>query len=162
MSDTPTESAPAPPRSLPGLRKYLFTLIRQRLWLQVLIGMALGVGFGVLIGPTSGLLAADLATLVGNWVALPGRLFLLAIQFVVVPLVVASVIRGIAAGEAGSDLGRLGARTVAFFMISTLLAVALGVGAATLIRPGSFVDTAAVDRALGEGAGVVTATPFPT
>jgi Na+/H+-dicarboxylate symporter len=159
MSDTPTESAPAPPRSLPGLRKYLFTLIRQRLWLQVLIGMALGVGFGVLIGPTSGLLAADLATLVGNWVALPGRLFLLAIQFVVVPLVVASVIRGIAAGEAGSDLGRLGARTVAFFMISTLLAVALGVGAATLIRPGSFVDTAAVDRALGEGAGVVTAAP---
>lgn len=157
MSEPPVPAPEAPPRSLPGLRKYLFTLIRQRLWLQVLIGMALGVGFGVLIGPTSGLLAPDLATLVGNWVALPGRLFLLAIQFVVVPLVVASVIRGIAGGEAGGDLGKLGARTVAFFVLSTLLAVALGVGAATLIRPGAFVDTAAVDRALGEGGGAAAA-----
>lgn len=159
MSELPVETA-APPRSLPRLRKYLFTLVRQRLWLQVLIGMVLGVGFGVLIGPTSGMLPADAATLIGNWVSLPGRLFLLAIQFVVVPLVVASVIRGIAAGETGGDLGRLGGRTVTFFVVSTLLAVALGVLAATLISPGRFVDTAAVDRALG-AAGAATPDVAP-
>lgn len=161
MSEVPSDTAP-PPRSLPRLRRHLFKLVRQRLWLQVLIGMVLGVGFGVLIGPTSGVVGESAATLIGNWVALPGRLFLLAIQFVVVPLVVASVIRGIAAGESGADLGRLGSRTVIFFLVSTLLAVALGVAAATLIQPGSFVDTAAVDRALGENGGAAaTAAPAP-
>ena len=89
-SDTdPVQTTEAPTRSLPGLRRHLFFLIRERLWLQVLVAMFLGVGFGTLIGPTADLLSADVSTLIGNWVALPGRLFLLAIQFVVVPLVVA-------------------------------------------------------------------------
>ena len=37
-------------------RRKLLTLLRQRLWLQVLVGMALGIGFGLAIGPTGGLL----------------------------------------------------------------------------------------------------------
>ena len=86
-------------RSLPRLRRHLFNAIRRRLWLQVLVGMFLGVGFGTLVGPSSGFVAPEYSVLIGNWVALPGRLFLLAIQFVVVPLVVASVIRGIAGGS---------------------------------------------------------------
>ena len=83
------ETTEAPSRSLPGLRRHLFSLVRERLWLQVLVAMFVGVGFGTLIGPTAGFVSADVSTLIGNWVALPGRLFLLAIQFVVVPLVVA-------------------------------------------------------------------------
>lgn len=139
-------------RSLPQQRRHLTGLTRQRLWLQVLVAMVLGVGFGILIGPTGGLLDPGMALLVGNWVALPGKLFLLAIQFVVVPLVVASVIRGIAAGESGEDLGRLGFRTVLFFVLTTLVAVALGLLAALLIQPGGYVDTAAVSAALQEAA----------
>ncbi len=135
-------------RSLPFLTRYLKAPVRQYLWLQVLIGMVLGVGFGVLIGPTSGYLSPRAAVLIGNWVALPGQLFLLAIQFVVVPLVVASVIRGIAAGEGPEGLGVLGLRTVAFFVLTTLVAVALGLLVAGTIRPGDYIDSAAVDRAL--------------
>jgi Na+/H+-dicarboxylate symporter len=147
------------PRSLPGLRRHLFRLIRQRLWLQVLIGMALGVGFGMAAGPTAGLLSPDTALLVGNWVSLPGRLFLLAIQFVVVPLVVASVIRGIAAGGSGSDLGRLGGRTVVFFVATTLLAVGIGVAVTMLIQPGTYVDTASIDAALSGAEGAAPVQP---
>ena len=88
-------------RSLPSLGGRLTGLIRRRLWLQVLIGMIAGVAIGVALGPTAGLVSPYMAAVIGNWVALPGRLFLLAIQFVVVPLVVASVIRGIAGGDAG-------------------------------------------------------------
>ncbi|WP_416899190.1 MAG: dicarboxylate/amino acid:cation symporter [Minwuia sp.] len=142
-------------RSLPRLRRHLFSAIRQRLWLQVLVGMFLGVGFGTLVGPASGIVAADYSALIGNWVALPGRLFLLAIQFVVVPLVVASVIRGIAGGSAGSDLGRIGGRAVAFFLATTMLAVAIGVASALLIQPGSFVDPGAVASVMD------TAAPAP-
>lgn len=128
------------PRSLIHLHRHLAAIIRQQLWLQVLIGMALGIGFGVLIGPTGGLLSEDTAELVGNWVALPGRLFLTAVQFVVVPLVVASVIRGIAAGESTQSLGAVGAYSVGFFLLTTLLAVVIGLAAADLIAPGQYLS----------------------
>jgi len=81
-----------------------------------------------------------------TWI-LPGRLFLLAIQFLVVPLVLASVIRGILAGGGGSSLGRIGGRAVGFFILTTLCAVAIGVAVALLIEPGSFVDRSAVGQA---------------
>lgn len=123
--------------------------------------MALGIGFGVLIGPTVGVVPSDVADVVGAWVALPGKLFLLAIQFVVVPLVVASVIRGIAAGEGTSNLGMLGVRTTAFFILSTLVAVIIGLGAALIIKPGSFIDREVLTSALGPDALSATATTAP-
>ncbi len=144
------------PRSLPHLTQRLIPLVRTRLWLQVLIAMALGVAFGIAIGPTTGWVDPDISLTLGAWVALPGKLFLLAIQFVVVPLIVASVIRGIAAGEGPTGLGELGLKTTVFFVASTVLAVALGIGVALLIQPGSFVDSAAITAAL---AGDTAATP---
>ncbi|NNG04471.1 MAG: dicarboxylate/amino acid:cation symporter [Inquilinus sp.] len=137
-------------RSLVHLRGPLGGLSRQRLWLQVLVAMVLGVGFGVLIGPTGGLLGSREAVLVGNWIGLPGRLFLLAIQFVVVPLVVASVVRGIAAGEGADSLGRLGGLTVGFFIVTTLIAVIIGMGLAIAIDPGRLIDGATLADALTE------------
>lgn len=148
-------------RSLVNLRGSLLGLVRQRLWLQVLIGMALGVLLGVLIGPTVGLLSPETAVLVGNWVALPGKLFLLAIQFVVVPLVVASVIRGIAAGEGSESLGQLGGWTVGFFVVTTLVAVAIGLTVAMVLEPGRFVDGTILNVALAEGAGGEAAVALP-
>jgi Na+/H+-dicarboxylate symporter len=137
-------------RSLPHLTGTLSRAIRQRLWLQVLLGMLLGIVFGVLIGPTVGWLEPRTAALIGNWVALPGRLFLLAIQFVVVPLVVASVIRGIAGGQGGKGLGRLSTLTIGFFLSTTLIAVVIGLGTAGLIDPGRFVEAETVQTALGD------------
>ncbi|MEQ9491070.1 MAG: dicarboxylate/amino acid:cation symporter [Alphaproteobacteria bacterium] len=140
----------SPPRTLPKLTRHLVGLIRQKLWLQVVIGMFAGVGFGVLVGPTAGYVQAETSALIGNWVSLPGKLFLIAIQFVVVPLVVASVIRGIAAGDGTGNLGKMGSRTVLFFLGTTLIAVMFGLLAANIIQPGQYIDRAAVDSALVE------------
>jgi hypothetical protein len=149
------------PRSLPRLSQRLLPLVRTRLWLQVLIAMALGVAFGIAIGPTTGWVDTEIALIIGAWVALPGKLFLLAIQFVVVPLIVASVIRGIAAGEGPTGLGDLGLKTTLFFVASTVLAVGLGLAVALLIQPGSFVDSAAVIGALAGDAAPVAAPAGP-
>lgn len=127
-------------RSLINLRSTLVTHVKRRLWLQVIVAMILGVGFGVVIGPTFGWLDQDTSDLIAGWVALPGRLFLLVIQFVIVPLIVASVIRGIAAGEANENIGRLGVSTVLFFVATTIIAVAIGIGAALIIQPGNYID----------------------
>lgn len=61
--------------------------------------MALGFGMGVLLGPSVGWVDPATAAVPGSWLALPGHGSLAALQMIVVPLVVASVARGIAAGE---------------------------------------------------------------
>ncbi|MCH2546538.1 MAG: dicarboxylate/amino acid:cation symporter [Alphaproteobacteria bacterium] len=128
-------------RSLINLHSSLTGLVRGKLWLQVIIAMILGVGFGVLIGPTMQLVDNDTSELIAGWVALPGKIFLLAIQFIVIPLIVASVIRGIAAGESSEDIGRLGIFTILFFLATTAIAVAIGIGAAMIIQPGAYIDS---------------------
>jgi len=114
--------------------------------------MFLGVAAGILIGPTGGYMEPQTSALVGNWVALPGKLFLIAIQFVVVPLVVASVIRGIASGGGGSRLGKLGSRTILFFLSTTILAVGIGLAVSTAIQPGQYIDKSLVEHSLQSGA----------
>ncbi len=136
-------------RSLPELVAYTTKLLRERLWLQVLVGMILGIGTGILLGPGVALVERGIAEAIGNWLALPGRLFLASIQFVVIPLVVASVIRGIAAGEGGGQLGRISAITVLLFLGATIAAVAIGITVALLIQPGSMVDSVRLQANLG-------------
>lgn len=80
------------PRSLLNLGNHLSSLVEGKLWLQVIIAMFLGVGFGVAIGPTSMLVSQANSEVIAAWVALPGKLFLLGIQFIIIPLIVASVI----------------------------------------------------------------------
>lgn len=139
-------------RSLINMRSSLSGLVRGRLWLQVIIAMVLGVAFGIAIGPTTDWLDKETSDLIAGWVALPGKVFLLAIQFIIIPLIVASVIRGIAAGEATEDIGRLGVFTIVFFIGTTVIAVVIGIGAASLIEPGRYID-----RTLLQG--IVAATP---
>ena len=62
-------------RSLINLTNSLTGLMKGRLWLQVIIAMILGVGFGVLIGPTTRLVDSDTSELIAGWVALPGKVF---------------------------------------------------------------------------------------
>lgn len=147
-------------RSLLNLGNQLNRLVEGRLWLKVILAMFLGVGFGVAIGPGTGLVPPAISELIAGWVALPGRLFLVAIQFIIVPLIVASVIRGIAAGEESENLGRLGGMALLFFLVTTLVAVALGLAAALLIQPGNYIDPGVV-RAMvpdtGSGAGELAA-----
>ena len=73
------------PRSLNFLTIYLQSLVRGRLWLKVIIGMVLGIATGILIGPTVGIVEPAVATLIGDWLAFPGKLFLALIQVIVIP-----------------------------------------------------------------------------
>ncbi|MGB1547037.1 MAG: dicarboxylate/amino acid:cation symporter, partial [Alphaproteobacteria bacterium] len=148
-------------RSLIDLQGHLAALVRNRLWLQVLIGMALGVGAGVLLGPDADLIDRKTAELFSSWIALPGNLFLVAIQFVVVPLVVASVMRGIAAGEAPEKLGRLGLWAVGFFVMTTILAVVVGLGVAEWIAPGAYIDRQAIQAGLSTAPVAAEAAQLP-
>lgn len=139
------------PRSLKHLSNYLVSLVEGRLWLKVLIGMFAGLLLGVLLGPSSGLVEPRTGTLIGNWLALPGKLFLAVIQMIVVPLVIASVIRGLAASDNLEQLRQLGLVVTTFFIVTTAIAAFIGLSLASLLGPGEglagLIESAAASAA---------------
>jgi Na+/H+-dicarboxylate symporter len=66
-----------------------------------------------------------------------GTLFLNALKMIVVPLVVASIITSVASLGSTEGFGRLGLKTIAFYLATTLLAVLLGLVLVNLISPGT-------------------------
>ncbi|MEM9195068.1 MAG: dicarboxylate/amino acid:cation symporter [Myxococcota bacterium] len=115
-------------------------LVRSHLWAQVLVGLVLGVGVGVLLGPDVGLVSPAIAGAIVPWLALPGTLFLVLVQMIVIPLVFASIVRGLAAGETMAQLRRLGLRATGYFLVTSTVAISIGVGLAQLLKPGRFVQ----------------------
>ncbi len=146
-------------RNLGALHIQLAGFVRARLWLQVLIAMFLGIAAGIAMGPGTGWLAPGTAYTVTNWLALPGDVFLALIQMIVIPLVVASIVLGMAAGGGVEQLQRIGLRVVMFFVLTTVAAVLIGLVMALLIRPGDFVDKKLVAGVAETAVATTTATP---
>lgn len=90
------------PRSLIHLTRHLQGLIQGKLWLKILISMFLGLVVGLILSPHTGLVSPKAAEVFGSWLALPGNIFLGLIQMIVIPLILASIIRGMAASGFGS------------------------------------------------------------
>jgi Na+/H+-dicarboxylate symporter len=126
------------------LTGHLHQLITGRLWLKVTIGMLCGVGLGFVLGPEVQLIEPDRAKAVVNWLSLPGQLFLALVQMIVIPLVFASIIRGLGSSDDVQQLRALGLRAAAYFVFSSMLAIGLGIAVALLIRPGRFIDGTAL------------------
>lgn len=133
-------------------------LIRTHLWVQVLLAMVLGVGIGLLLSPSGVALVSDaMAYRLAQWVALPGQLFLAVIQMVVIPLVLSSIIIGITSSGDSAFLKKVGLRITPYFIMTTTIAVALGISLAFLINPGDFINSDLVKSMIGDTPATVTA-----
>lgn len=128
------------PRNLKHLSDSLHGLIASRLWLQVILAMVLGIAAGTALGPSLGWVEPKTAETISAWMVFPGNIFLTIIQMIVVPLVLASVVRGIAASGSMEQLRSTGLRLVVYFLFTTTVAISIGIGAASLVQPGTFVD----------------------
>lgn len=122
------------------LNRRIAGLVRGKLWLQVLIAMALGGIVGVLLGPDLGFVSRATAEIIGQWVALPGRVFLALIQMIIVALVASSIILGLSAAGAGTDLRRVGLRLGLFVIVTTLAGAFIGASLASLANVGRGVS----------------------
>ncbi|GGK34296.1 hypothetical protein GCM10010965_29030 [Caldalkalibacillus thermarum] len=69
-----------------------------------------------------------------------GELFLRLIQFIIVPLVLASLVVGVASTGDPKKLGRMGGKTIVYYLATTLIAITIGLAIALLLSPGSGVD----------------------
>ena len=116
-------------------------LIRTKLWLQILVGMISGVSIGLLISPEGAALVPEqVAELISGWLVLPGHLFLALIQMIMLPLIVSSIVLGIAGAEDLDKLRKMGLRIAPYFFMTTAIAVLIGVGLAILMEPGQYID----------------------
>lgn len=143
------------------LSDYLSGLVKGRLWLKVLIGMALGIVTGILLGPAVGWIQPHTGAIIGNWLAFPGQLFLTLIQMIVIPLVFASVIRGLAASENLELLRSMGLRVVFYFLATTAIAIIIGLWVALLIKPGQYIDSNLIQASLGTAPTIVPEGVIP-
>lgn len=91
---------------------------------QILIMLAAGGFFGYYFSD---------ATKYTDWM---GEIFLRALNMIIVPLILCSIISGVASVGSGGSLGRLGLKTFSYYVFSTLLAVVTGFILVTLIKPG--------------------------
>ncbi len=121
-------------------------LIKTRLWLKVLIGLVFGVLLGFLLGPAVGVVPSHVASVLTEWIALPGHIFLSLIQMIVIPLIFASIIKGIASSESISQLKKTGVTVVIYFIITTVVAIIIGVIIATTLNPGQYVGDDVVSQ----------------
>lgn len=102
------------------------------LWKRILAAMIFGVIVGVIWG--------DGVTAIA-WI---GQLFIRLIRMVVVPLVFVTLVSGVVSMGDPSKLGSLGVRTLAIYLITTLVAISIGLFLAVAMQPGAGVDLSAV------------------
>jgi proton glutamate symport protein len=98
----------------------------------ILAAMLAGALIGWLLGPSGRVVGIDLLPLFDFL----GTIFLNMLKMVVVPLISASIITGVASLGSGRDLGRLGIKTLLFYIITTLLAVLTALAIVDLVKPG--------------------------
>lgn len=104
------------------------TLKRIDLHWQILIALIAGTLFGIYFTPYV------------EWITWIGDLFLKLLKMVIIPLIVSSIITGIAGIGSPESLGRLGFKTIGFYMITSLLAILLGLALVNMISPGVGAD----------------------
>jgi proton glutamate symport protein len=101
------------------------------LWVKIFIGM----GLGILWGLFSIWVSIEAFTL--DWVKPWGNMFLKLLKLIAVPLIFVSLVKGISSLTDITRLSRIGLKTIAIYLITTLIATSIGLGMVNLISPGN-------------------------
>lgn len=101
---------------------------------KILIGMILGLAFGYLMKNM------ELKEIVVDWIKPFGTIFINLLKMIAVPLIVVSLIVGLSDLKDIAKLSKLGGKTVALYLFSTVFAVSIGLVLANLIRPGDYIN----------------------
>ncbi len=102
------------------------------LYLKILIGMLLGVLFGIIA------IHLSLVNFTKDWVSPLGEIFIRLLKLIAIPLILVSLIKGVSDLKDTSRLSRMGLKTIALYIASTVIAITIGLSLVSLIKPGNF------------------------
>ncbi|MCD4681626.1 MAG: dicarboxylate/amino acid:cation symporter, partial [Bacteroidales bacterium] len=103
-------------------------MVKIKLHWQILIALFLGVIYGIYF------------TDYVNYISWMGDLFLRALKMIIVPLILSSIISGVTNIGNAENLGRLGLKTILYYITTSIFAIVTGLVLVNLIRPGAGAD----------------------
>lgn len=101
----------------------------MNLSVQIFASLVLSVIVGLFLGDSA-------VVPVKTWIAPVGTMFINLIKMMIVPVVLCSLIVGMTSMGDMKKLGRIGIKTVAFYMVTTAIAIVIGFSVAGVIEPG--------------------------
>ncbi len=116
----------------------------RKLHNQIILGLILGLLFGIVSA------AMGWGTFTRNWIAPFGTIFLRSLFLIAVPLVLASIITGVASLSDTRKLSRIGGKTIGIYVATTVAALVIGLILVNVLRPGDGVPEDVKDRLTAE------------
>lgn len=101
---------------------------------QIILGMVLGVAFAFLV-----LNFEWGKSFVINWIKPFGTIFINSLKLIAVPLILASLVKGVSDLKDLSKLSSMGGITISTYIFTTLMAVSIGLIAVNLVKPGEYI-----------------------
>jgi len=105
----------------------------RKLHWQIIIGLVLGLIYGVVAA------SAGWGQFTSDWIAPFGTIFLNLLQLIAVPLIIASLIIGVASLGGLEQLSRIGGKTLGIYVLTTTIALIIGLVLVNTIQPGNTV-----------------------
>lgn len=105
----------------------------RKLHWQIIFGMVLGIAYGLLAA------ASGWGKFTNDWIAPFGTIFINALQLIAVPLVLGSLVTGVASLSDLGKLSRIGGKTLAIYIGTTAIAVSMGLLIVNVLQPGKRV-----------------------
>jgi proton glutamate symport protein len=102
---------------------------------QILLGMVLGVVFALVMTKFSWG-----AEIIGDWIKPFGTIFISALKLIAIPLILAALIKGISDLKDISKLSSMGLRTISLYVLTTIIAVSIGLTVVSVINPGGSIN----------------------
>jgi proton glutamate symport protein len=106
--------------------------MQLKLHWQIFIALLLAVFVGWLVTPETSLLGVSLVSIF----EFIGKLFLNALKMIIVPLIVSSIIMGVSNLGSGDAFGRLGGKTLLYYVVTSFFAIMIGITVVNIIQPG--------------------------
>jgi Na+/H+-dicarboxylate symporter len=103
-------------------------MLKLKLHWQILIALALGVLYGLFFTGTV------------EYVSWMGELFLRALKMIIIPLIITSIVSGVSNIGNAQNLGKLGLKTITYYVVTSLMAILVGLALVNILQPGVGAD----------------------
>ncbi len=108
---------------------------------KILIGMVLGVIFGFIMNSVDG--GKNFVT---DWIKPFGTIFINLLKLIAVPLILASLIKGVSDLKDISKIKTMGLRTIFIYILTTLVAIMIGLGIVNTVKPGEGMSENTIEK----------------